>query len=181
MAGLDATGLVGLLADAHRRRVVAALELGARNIDEVVAATGLSAAQVAKAMGRLVESGLVVHGDEGLRVVADAFQEAARVANTRPASSEFADEPDETRKVLRAFVADGRLQSVPVAAAKRLVILDWLAQDFEPGETYSEKMVNLILGKRYADTAALRRYLVDQGYLDRADGQYWRSGGTVRP
>ena len=83
--------------------------------------------------------------------------------------------------MLRAFVVDGRLQSIPVAAAKRAVILDWLAQEFEPGKTYSEKMVNLILGKRHADTAALRRYLVDQGFLDRAEGQYWRSGGTVRP
>ena len=64
---------------------------------------------------------------------------------------------------------------------KRLVVLDWLAQDFEIGETYSEKMVNLILGKRYADTAALRRYLVDNGFLNRAEGSYWRSGGTVPP
>jgi len=181
MAGLDATGLVGLLADPHRRRVVSALELGARNIDEVVAATGLSAAHVAKAMGKLVESGLVVNGDEGLTVVADAFQTAARLANTRPTSTEFDEEPDDTRKVLRAFVTDGRLQSIPVASAKRLVVLDWLAQDFEPGQTYTEKMVNLILGKRYPDTAALRRYLVDNGFLNRAEGNYWRSGGTVPP
>ena len=39
---------------------------------------------------------------------------------------------------------------------ERLVILDWLAQDFEPGKRYSEKMVNLVLGRRHADTAALR-------------------------
>jgi len=181
MAELDTTALVGLLADAHRRRVVAALELGARNIDEVVAATGLSATNVVKAMGKLVEAGLVVNGDEGFTVESDVFQHAARLANTRSPSSEFADEPDETRKVLRAFVVDGRLQSIPVAQAKRLVVLDWLAQDFEIGQTYTEKMVNLILGKRYPDTAALRRYLVDNGFLNRAEGSYWRSGGTVPP
>ena len=54
-----------------------------------------------------------------------------------------------------------------------------LAQEFEPGERYSEAMVNLMLGKWYADTAALRRYLVDEGFLDRDAGQYWRMGGTV--
>ncbi len=180
MAELDATALVGLLADAHRRRVVAAIELGAKQVDAVVAATGLSAPQVAKALGKLVESGLVVTGSDGFGVAGDSFQHAARLANTRPASTEFDDEPDDTRKVLRAFVADGRLQSIPVAASKKMVILDWLAQDFEPGTTYTEKMVNLILGKRHADTAALRRYLVDHGFLDRADGEYWRTGGTVR-
>ena len=29
-----------------------------------------------------------------------------------------------------------------------------------------------------ADTATLRRYLVDEAMLDRADGEYWRIGGT---
>ncbi|MEP7045952.1 MAG: DUF2087 domain-containing protein [Ilumatobacteraceae bacterium] len=181
MAELDSTALVGLLADAHRRRVVAAVELGALHVDEIVSATGLNATQVAKALGKLVDTGLVVNGANGLVVAGDSFQRAAREANTRPPSTEFADEPDDVRKVMRAFVVDGRLQSIPAAANKRLVILDWLAQEFEPGRTYSEKMVNLILGKRHADTAALRRYMVDEGILDRAHGQYWRSGGTVLP
>jgi hypothetical protein len=178
---LDATTLVGLLADGHRRRVVAAVELGASHVEEVAAATGLTSAHVAKALGKLVEMGLIVSGDDGLRVAGDVFQRAARQANTRAASTEFDDVPDDSRKVLRAFVVDGRLHSIPVAVAKRLVILDWLAQDFEPGTTYSEQMVNLMLGKRHPDTAALRRHLVDHGFLDRAEGRYWRSGGTVAP
>ncbi len=179
MADLDATALVGLLADSNRRRVVAAVELGARHVDDVVVATGLTPAQVAKALGKLVETGLVVQVSEGLSLATDVFQQAARRANAKVPSTEFDDVPDDARKVLRAFVVNGRLQSVPVAPAKRLVVLDWLAQEFEPGQKYTEKMVNLMLGKRYADTAALRRYLVDQGFLDRADGQYWRAGGTV--
>jgi hypothetical protein len=81
--------------------------------------------------------------------------------------------------VLSAFVRDGRLASIPAAHGKRLVILDWLAQQFEPGVRYSEARVNLILGQRHSDAAALRRYLVDDGFLDRAGGHYWRSGGTI--
>ena len=84
-------------------------------------------------------------------------------------------------KVMRAFVVDGRLTSIPTSHSKRLVILDWLAQLFEPGRRYSEQMVNLMLGKHHPDTAALRRYMVDAGFLDREAGQYWRSGGTVEP
>jgi hypothetical protein len=179
MAELDAAALVGLLADDHRRRVVAAIELGAMHLDDVMTATGLTSVQVAKALGRLVEAGLVIAADDALVVAGGAFQRAARQANTRPASTEFDDQPEESRKVLRAFVVDGRLQSIPAATGKRMIILDWLAQEFEPGRTYSEQMVNLILGKRHADTAALRRYLVDHGFLDRAEGNYWRSGGTV--
>lgn len=87
----------------------------------------------------------------------------------------------EVSKVMRAFVVNGRLTSIPVAHAKRMVILDWLAQLFEPGQHFSEKMVNLIIGQHHPDTAALRRYMVDAGFLDREAGQYWRSGGTVEP
>lgn len=82
--------------------------------------------------------------------------------------------------VLRAFVgADGRLSSIPTRISKRLVVLDLIAQDFELGEIYPEATVNEILGRRHPDFAALRRYLVEEGFLDRRDGTYWRSGGTV--
>ena len=84
-------------------------------------------------------------------------------------------------RVMRAFVVDGRLVKIPSSMAKRLVVLDWLAQRFEPGQRYSEQMVNLILGQVHPDTAALRRYLVDEGFLDREAGQYWRSGGSTSP
>lgn len=57
-------------------------------------------------------------------------------------------------------------------------MLDWLAARFEPGKTYPERDVNLLVGMAHADVAALRRYLVDEGFLERRDGFYWRAGGT---
>lgn len=85
--------------------------------------------------------------------------------------------------VLRAFLDGKRLTAIPATHAKRLVVLDAIAQDFEPGVRYTERQVNLILGKRHADTAALRRYLVDDGFLERegGGGPYWRAGGTFEP
>ena len=83
--------------------------------------------------------------------------------------------------MLRAFVRDGRLLSIPAVHGKRVVVLDWLVQRFEPGRRYSENMVNLILAQVHPDTASLRRYLVDEGMLDREAGEYWRSGGTFAP
>ena len=83
-------------------------------------------------------------------------------------------------RVLRAFLgADGRLVSIPAKRAKRLVVLDLLARLFEPGERYPEVEVNALLRAFHDDVAALRRYLVDEGFLDRADGVYWRTGGSV--
>jgi hypothetical protein len=82
--------------------------------------------------------------------------------------------------VLRAFVrADGRLVAIPARHAKRLVVLDHLSQLFEPGERYPEVEVNRRLATVHDDVAALRRHLVDEGFLSREAGTYWRSGGSV--
>jgi hypothetical protein len=175
--------LVGLLADDDRRAVFAALVLGAADDEAVRRASGLDAREAGRAVQRLVDAGLVVRGDDGtLLLLGEAFALATRAeAEREPRSDEHADEPPDVARVLRAFVHDGRLTSIPSVHAKRLVVLDWLVQRFEPGRRYSESMVNLMLGQVHHDTAALRRYLVDDGFLSRAGGEYWRSGGTYAP
>jgi hypothetical protein len=69
---------------------------------------------------------------------------------------------------------------MPAKQARRRLLLDVIAQAFEPGVRYDERRVSLFLGAIHSDYAALRRYLVDEQFLSRADGEYWRSGGTVR-
>ena len=69
------------------------------------------------------------------------------------------DAPPDAAKVLRTFFRGGRLTSIPTSHAKRLVILDRLAQEFEPGVRYSERQVNARLRPFHEDVAALRRYL----------------------
>jgi hypothetical protein len=63
--------------------------------------------------------------------------------------------------------------------AERKVILEHLAACFEPGLKYPEKAVDAILRAWHPDYASLRRYLVDEGMLDREHAVYWRSGGPV--
>ena len=181
MRTVDAGAIAGLLADDDRRKVFAAIVLGAEGVEAIAGATGLPSTRVAKAAGRLAEAGVVVQSGGALSIVAEVFQAAAREALARPPSTEHDDLPASDRKVMSAFVQDGRLVSIPTSHSKRMVVLDWLAQDFEPGERYTEQMVNLVLGKRHSDTAALRRYLVDHDFLTREAGVYWRSGGSTEP
>ena len=68
---------------------------------------------------------------------------------------------------------------MPTKRSKLLLVLDHIAQDFEPGQTYAEPEVNEVLEGYHDDYAALRRYLVDEGFMTREGGVYWRSGGTV--
>ncbi len=179
---MPAAEVVGLLADGDRLRVVAALVLGAITTEEVAHATGLELRAVVTALGRLADRGLVDEDEHGWRLAEEELRSSARAAAEAAAP---ADEHDgaqtEEARVLRAFVKGRRLTGIPTQRAKRLVILDLLAQEFEPGRRYSEAMVNLMLGQWHADTASLRRHLVDEQLLDRRAGTYWRIGGTVEP
>jgi len=83
------------------------------------------------------------------------------------------------QRVLQNFLTeDGRLRTIPSKQGKLMVVLDHLSQSFEPGRTYPEAEVNEILSGFHPDFAALRRYLVENGFMTREDGCYWRSGGT---
>ena len=82
--------------------------------------------------------------------------------------------------VVRNFLTtDGRLRTMPAKRSKRLLVLDHVAQRFEPGGMYAEKDVNAILEHVHPDYAALRRALVDEEFLTRENNVYWRSGGSV--
>ena len=82
-------------------------------------------------------------------------------------------------RVLANFLGpDGKLRSIPTKLSKLTVVLDHLAQEFEPGRTYPEAEVNEKLRRFHPDYAALRRYLVENGFMTREDNMYWRSGGT---
>jgi len=178
--GTDAAGIVGHLAHPERRRVLAALILGASTADDVKRMTRLGTRPVVTALTRLVDADLVLDDDGRYWLVEETFRQA--VIDAQPGertTTEHGDVPPDTAKVLRAFVKDGRLKSIPAQRAKRLVILDMLAQEFEPGERYPERKVNAIIRKWHDDTAALRRYMVDEGILDREAGEYWRAGGSV--
>jgi hypothetical protein len=84
----------------------------------------------------------------------------------------------EEEKVIRAFVRDGRLVSIPAKPRKRELLLPYLLDLALPEDRpYEEKEVNQRLGLLHRDVAALRRYLVDGRFVTREAGIYRR----VRP
>ena len=79
-------------------------------------------------------------------------------------------------KVLKTFMKHGRLTQIPSQLKKRMVVLEKMVQEFEPGRRYSEQEVNQLLLEFHEDVAFLRRELVDQGLMDRTNrGVYWRA------
>lgn len=176
---MQAHPLIGMLAEPARLRVVAALVLGARTHAQVAERTGLTVPEVARAVRRLQGGGLVSSSGGRLEVRTELFAEAARAQAAPPEPVDPTVTDPDTAAVLRAFVRDGRLTGVPVAAGKRRILLEYLVSVFEPGVRYSEAEVNVTLRAWYPDHAALRRYLVDEGLLAREAGVYWRTGGVL--
>lgn len=181
------------LMDRDRLRILGALAAGDTTARELTDSLNLPPRVVARHLAQLRHVGLVrprdVPGETNpvqvlslARLAAIAAELARFEAAQQPSTSDLpgADEatPDggwsrEDAKVLQAFVQDGRLTSIPAQLAKRLVILRFLAvAAFSPGESYPEKEVNMRLALRHPDFASLRRYLVDEGFMERSAGIY---------
>lgn len=170
--------LVGMLAEPDRMRVFAAVVLGADTPAEVGKRCGLGPRAVAVALRRLTDAGLVGTVEGWLVPRLEVFQESMKAYGRQPEPEAL--DPDRARAaVLRAFLVDGRLVSIPTARGKRRVVLEHLAASFEPGVRYSEREVDAILRAWHPDHASLRRYLVDEELLTRSEGVYWRIGGPV--
>jgi len=171
---------------------------------ELAATSGVPVRDVLRALSRLEDAGLAASPEpkEGTADMEDAVgaEDTAGTETTagwratpetlRAAGEATARQRDDAAlpgppvqdpavaAVLRGFFSRGRLTHVPLAHAKRMVVLDYLAQSFEPGVRYPEAEVNEILGKFHDDYAALRRYLVDADFLGRSESYYWRTGGS---
>ncbi len=173
--------LCRLLAEPVRLRTYAAVALGAGTPSEVADRAGLVARETIRALGQLETGGLVSTVEGRLVADLDAFKVAVResLADGTEAESEPLDPDRERAAVLRVFIRDGRLVSIPAVRRKRRVVLEHLASCFEPGVKYPERAVDAVLRAWHADYASLRRFLVDEDLMMRERGLYWRTGGFV--
>jgi len=77
-------------------------------------------------------------------------------------------------KVIKSFFKRGRLVSLPRQLKKWNIVLEKIANEFEPERKYNEKEVNMILLDFNDDVASLRRGMIDQKFMVRDKGIYQR-------
>ena len=68
------------------------------------------------------------------------------------------------RAVSARCVRAGRFVSWPRPRRAKLIVLEYMADCFTMGQTYTEAQVNESLRTFHHDFAAARRYLVDEGF-----------------
>ncbi len=168
--------------DVERLAVAGALVAGDRSTEQLVESCSLSSRSVLEAVGALRSAGIVT-SENGVHHLDAALLRSMAVELEDPA---LPMDPvigygmtDEERDVLARYFEGRTLASVPTSRAKRLIVLERLALEFDIGQKYPEREVNSILGGFHPDWSTLRRHLVDEGMLDRDQNVYWRSGGRV--
>jgi len=170
------------LADPERLALAGMLARGPRTMADLAATLAVTPQRLGRQLNRLSAVG-IIRSEPDRRtysLVAETLRAAAQeVGPSREAGVALGAVFEQDEVVLRQYFRAGRLREIPAKRSKRLVVLDRLSLEFEPGVRYSESEVNAVLGRFHDDYAALRRYLVDEGFLSRERGVYWRSGGRV--
>ncbi len=108
---------------------------------------------------------------EHLRGIGQSFRLQQDAASVTPT------EADDRKMMQEAYFRDSILLSIPHEAKTRRYILEKIAESFEWGRIYDEKEVNALLKTFHAETATLRRDMIEQKIMMREDGRYW----LVRP
>lgn len=170
------------LADPARLAIAGTLARTEASAKELAELLGLPVKRVRMHLNRLTTTGIVRLAEDRAtyRLDPETLRWAAeQVGPPRGAGMALGAATDDEEAVLRTFFRNGRLTEIPMKQGKRRIVLERIALEFEPGRHYDEKEVNVIVGRFFNDYAAIRRYLVDEGFLDRDHGDYWRTGGRV--
>jgi hypothetical protein len=165
--------------DFDRLRIVGLLAHKPARLADIIGTLGFAPSAASHHLAQLIRVGVVCRAGDCYDLNATALESLAReqMQGTRQSYLPQPDMEDDRRKALAAHLnPDGTLKTIPLQPAKRHIILEYLLNAFSVGVTYTGKDTNTLLAHFHPDTAALRRYLVDAGMLERErDGsRYWR-------
>ena len=102
----------------------------------------MAVTRVRKHLNRLTSTGVArLNADRRTyRLDAETLRWAAeQVGPPRDAGMALGAANDDEEAVLRSFFRDGRLTEIPMKAAKRRIVLERIALEFEPGVHYDER------------------------------------------
>lgn len=154
-----------------------------RHGEELAEILRLKPATISHHLSKLSEAGLLTakkdqyyHTYSLVKSVLDrSLEEVVHIP--QPDLSAGVEEDAYRQKVLRNFFRRGQLIQIPAQYKKQLIILEKLAEEFEPDQRYTEKQVNQILLEFHEDVASLRRMMIDHKLMARDKGIYWRLEG----
>lgn len=179
----NALPLFKVLADDTRLKILNALRDKDSYVELLAERLQLSSPTVSFHLKKLMDAGLVdAHREQYYMVYSlrkDVFSSTLSSLVFQADDSEETEKRREEayrRKVLKAFMPDGFCETMPAQLKKRLIIYEEIFRHFEPGKSYTEKEINLIIAPMHADFCTVRRSFIALGWMTRENGIY-----TVNP
>lgn len=180
MTETDAIKLFKCLADKSRLQILKSLAIEDMYVERLAERLGITASTVSFHLKKLTEAETVtsyksqyymmyslrrdIFDTTILKIIQEESDEAAlqaqRDANYR-------------QRVIDAFFEYGKLKSIPTQRKKERIILEEIAKSFERGRIYTEREVNEIIGTFHDDFCTIRRDMIGEKLMERANGDYW--------
>jgi DNA-binding HxlR family transcriptional regulator len=164
-----------------RLKIIGYLANGERSVGELAQLLDLKEPTISHHLAELKSLGLVSVRAEGTTriyqlntkalesISKDIFAQPNLAALVKPS------EMTEEERILRNWVKNGKIIDIPAQEKKKQIILRWLAGQIDPERRWTEREFSDWLSQFNEDYAFLRRYLVDNGYMAREKGIYWRT------
>jgi len=169
------------MADESRLKIIGLLSTAEHSVQQLASMLELKEPTVSHHLAVLKQLNLVRLRADGnfrwYRLNDEVLGQISRAVFSRDSIAKLAvaaEARGSERKVLDNFIEGDHLLEIPVSYKKRLVILKWLADFFEPDISYTESEVNAILKLHHHDCATLRREMIGCGMLARGKGIYRR-------
>ncbi|HVN15340.1 MAG TPA: DUF2087 domain-containing protein [Anaerolineales bacterium] len=170
---------VKAMSDVDRLRIIGLLAQRAAPLAEIAAELGIHPKDAFGHISFMGQVGIIRKENESYELDENMLETLSKTQFARERET-YVPAPDldrRSRKVLASYLnSDGTVKQIPSQPAKLKIILQYLAEAFEPSVNYTEKEVNTILRRFHVDVSSLRRYLIDAELLKReSDGsRYWR-------
>lgn len=180
MTDADAIRLFKCLADKSRLQILKSLALEDMYVERLAERLDLTAPTVSFHLKKLADAGAVrsykTQYYTMYALCSEVFeQRMIDVLREKSEEAELQQQRDAAyrQKVIDAFFDYGKLLSIPAQRKKKRIVLEEIAKVFQPGRTYTEKEVNLLIADFHDDFCTIRRDMISEGLMAR-DGQiYW--------
>ncbi len=164
-----------------RLKLIGHLAGGEKSVGELADVLNLKEPTVSHHLAELKGIGLVSARAEGTmriyRLETKALEAISKDIFARPnlAALVKPSELTEEERILRTWVKDGRIVDIPAQEKKKQFLIRWVARQIDPARRWTEREFSEWLSQFNEDYAFLRRYLVDNHYMARENGIYWRT------
>lgn len=167
--------LLKLLADETRLKILGFLLKEDSYVEKIACELSLTPATICYHLKKMEAAGMVKCSRSQFYIIYSLNKEifdrplSELIATGDPTSCE-----DKYKKeVLSNFFKYGKLTRIPSQRKKREIVLAHIAEDFEAGKEYDEKMVNEVIHRYHEDHCTIRREMIACGIMTR-DGQTYK-------